>query len=261
MRTRIALAGFVLATLAGCGESSDVASSPDSTPTASPSLRADAVLNCGRHEIPLDRLTNPQPATGVQSAPKRVLFKFKPGDIGDLSTWSIVDDEPERVSLIRAKPGNDDKTGLALAYQFGTWQYVADAPNATTDWMYFGGADGCPLKRSFDGLNEATTTIDPAALPQPSDRSIQLLVLENSCAGGKQAIGRIRVPVLEVTPDEVRVAIGVATQEGAHTCPGHPPTPYTLELPEPLGDRPLMDATVYPEREIKPGKNTIGRAQ
>lgn len=250
VRVRIAVAGLALAGLTGCGgESSQAESAPAPTPVASPALPTATVLTCGHDEVPLDRLTNPQPATGIESAPKRALYKFKPGDIGDLADYWIVDDEPERVSIIREHPGGQGKSSAERTYDFASWEYVADAPNATTDWMFFGGGT-CVLKRTFDGLNEARTTLDPDALPRPGDRSIHLLVLEHSCAGGQQATGRVRVPVLEVTADQVRVAIGVARQDGLQTCPGHPPTPYTLELPEPLGDRALIDVSTYPEREI-----------
>ena len=252
MSPKFALAGLAAATVVGCGgQSSGVGSAPSSTPTAPQALPADTVFKCGHDKVPLDRLTNPRPATGVQSAPRRALYKFQPGDIGDLAAYWIVDDEPERVSIIREHPRRKAGTAAERTYDFASWEYVADAPGATTDWMFFGGAT-CVLKRTFDGLNEATTTLDPRSLPHPGDRNIQLLVHELSCAGGQQATGRIRVPVLEVTVEEVRVAIGVTTQDGMQNCPGHPPTPYTLELPEPLGDRSLVDVSVYPHRELAP---------
>jgi hypothetical protein len=245
-----------LAALTACGAEKDSqVESAAPSPSASSSLRADTVLRCGNDEVPLDRLTNPRPATGLTSAPQRVLYKFKPGDVGELASYWVVDDEPERVSIIREHRPAKGKTSAGVTYEFAAWEYVADAPNATTDWMYFGGATSCELTRTFAGLNPATTTLDPDALPQPSDRSVRLLVMERSCAGGRQAVDRVRVPVLEVTADQIRVAIGVAAQDGLQTCPAHSPTPFTLTLPEPLGERRLVDAGVYPQREITAGKN------
>ncbi|WP_019876245.1 hypothetical protein [Sporichthya polymorpha] len=261
MRTEIVLTLLGLAAATGCGaeSSSQVAAGGVSSPTTEPSLRADTVLRCGNDEVPLDRLTNPRPATSAESAPKRVLYKFKPGDIGDLGDYWIVDDEPERVSIIREHVRGEGQPSTEVTYDFASWEYVADAPGATTDWMYFGGATSCVLKRAFEGLNDATITLDPSALPQPGDRVVRLLVDERACASGQQATGRVRVPVLELSADKVRVAIGVATQQGGQTCPGHPPTPYVLELPEPLGNRLLIDASAYPEREIQEGQERQAR--
>jgi hypothetical protein len=58
------------------------------------------------------------------------------------------------------------------------------------------------------------------------------------------------VPVLEMTPEQVRLAIGVVPRDGRQTCQGNPVTPFTLDLPEPLGARKLIDVSAYPEHEI-----------
>jgi len=48
----------------------------------------------------------------------------------------------------------------------------------------------------------------------------------------------------------VELVIGVEAPPGGQTCPSNPPTPFTIELDEPLGDRTLTDVAVYPEREL-----------
>ena len=59
------------------------------------------------------------------------------------------------------------------------------------------------------------------------------------------------------TPDEVRYAedqvvidVGVRPYEQA-TCPSNPPTPFVVELDEPLGDRTLVGDS--PEPTLEPG--------
>ncbi|MFD2792767.1 hypothetical protein ACFS27_04305 [Promicromonospora vindobonensis] len=51
--------------------------------------------------------------------------------------------------------------------------------------------------------------------------------------------------------DRIELGIGVEAPPGDdQNCPSNPPTPFTIELDEPLGDRTLMDVAVYPEREL-----------
>lgn len=81
--------------------------------------------------------------------------------------------------------------------------------------------------------------------------------MRNACANGQPATGRVRVPVLEMTERTVRLVIAIAPL-GTATCPGNPNTSYMLELPEPLGDRTLVDVGFYTEREIEPAKRGTG---
>lgn len=212
-------------------------------------------LTCHGHKVPLERLTNPRPATELENGPEKGLYQNKPGDLGDLASYSIVEDEPEYVSLIREHPRGERKPRPEFTHDLNAWKYVASTPGAQPEWMLWA-ATTCALQRSFEGLEVAATTFDPNVLPKPGDRSIQLLVHEGACASGQSAEGRIRVPVLEVTPDAVRVAIATVRREGGQDCQGNPNTSFTLELPEPLGERRLIDVGVYPEREINERKGS-----
>lgn len=248
-----AAAGLALTVLAGCGDNSgsDVAAVAVSEP---PAANNDVVM-CHHHEVPVERLMDPRPATELKNGPEKGLFKNKPGDIGDLADYSIVDDELDFVSIIRLHPRGERKPRPEFTHDLNAWKYVASTPGAQPEWTLWT-ATTCALQRAFEGLEVAATTFDPNALPEPGDRSIQLLVHEGACASGQSAEGRIRVPVLEVTPEAVRVAIATVRREGGQDCQGNPNTPFTLELPEPLGERRLIDVGVYPEREIKEGKGS-----
>jgi hypothetical protein len=85
---------------------------------------------------------------------------------------------------------------------------------------------------------------------------VHLLVTERACASGEPATGRVRGSVLEVTATTIRITVGVVPADGGQDCQGNPPTPYVLDLPEPLGERVLVDAGVDPEREIKAPSNS-----
>lgn len=52
--------------------------------------------------------------------------------------------------------------------------------------------------------------------------------------------------MVEYRPDAIVVSVTVEPLGGDQDCPGNPPTPYVLELTEPLGVRPLLDGGRYP---------------
>jgi hypothetical protein len=75
----------------------------------------------------------------------------------------------------------------------------------------------------------------------PSATEIDVHVHERDCASGQPATGRIPDPEITYGEDVVVVTIRVIPPPGDQTCPSNPPTPFTLVLDEPLGDRTLLD--------------------
>jgi hypothetical protein len=119
----------------------------------------------------------------------------------------------------------------------GTWLLTSDSPctqRLVTD----------------DDLGEADLTL--ADTPAPGDTSVDLLVHERACASGQSADGRIQLVELNEATEQVQLRIGVRPPEGdGQSCQGNPPTPFTVELSEPLGEREITDATVVPPRPVK----------
>lgn len=74
----------------------------------------------------------------------------------------------------------------------------------------------------------------------PDTQTLDVLVLENECASGQPATGRVQDPVIESDDERVVVTFRIRPV-GEATCPSNPPTPHTLDLGEPLGDRVLLD--------------------
>lgn len=100
-------------------------------------------------------------------------------------------------------------------------------------------------------LGGAIVALDPDNSPDPDSSQVHLLVTEVACAGGKPADGRVTLGRLVEHEDRVELVIGVETPPGdGQTCPSNPPTPFAVELDEPLGARALVDVAVYPEREL-----------
>ena len=97
-----------------------------------------------------------------------------------------------------------------------------------------------------DGNRASSWCIDPQAEPSgPAHARLRVLVTEMHCASGRNAEGRIESPDIFYGEDEVRIVAYVTALSGAQTCPGNPPTPAVFILPEPVGDRRLVDAGEY----------------
>lgn len=92
---------------------------------------------------------------------------------------------------------------------------------------------------TVDGAIDRTSTMIP------------LLVTERACNSGETAEGRIQA-LVELSEAGVTVTITVVPRPGAHDCPSNPATPFLLELPEPLGDRALLDGGAEPPLVIVP---------
>ena len=87
----------------------------------------------------------------------------------------------------------------------------------------------------------ATWVLAPTFSPTPQSVQVPLLVSERACAGGQSAEGRI-TPNVAYSATSVTITITVLSLGGAQTCPGPPPTPYTVRLSESLGNRLLLGA-------------------
>lgn len=85
----------------------------------------------------------------------------------------------------------------------------------------------------------------------PDTQVLDVMVLEQECASGQRATGRIKDPKVERDDRQVIVTFTVEPV-GEATCPSNPPTPHQLDLGEPLGDRQLLDGGTEPPREPIP---------
>jgi hypothetical protein len=111
-----------------------------------------------------------------------------------------------------------------------------------TRWGHAGGGDCQPQGIPGPDFGRATWTLDPKfAAPDADTRTLHLLVQELACSGGRSATGRISPAFVVESRQEVAIEVFVQGLPGAGDCPASPPTPATLRLPAPVGDRTLVD--------------------
>jgi hypothetical protein len=97
------------------------------------------------------------------------------------------------------------------------------------------------------GLGPASWALDPAyPAPTADSTELHILVWELACSGGSPATGRMAPPIVSYADESLTVTIGVTGVGGIATCPGPPGTPAKVVLPQPLGDRTLLDGYTHP---------------
>lgn len=110
----------------------------------------------------------------------------------------------------------------------------------------------CTLSVSYpDGIGGATWSLDPGSpAPSPDSRQIRALIVETACASGKSPEGRVLDPLIVYGVDSVLIGVAVLPRPGGQDCQGNPEFPLTIVLSEPLGDRVLLDGSVFPPRVV-----------
>ncbi|WP_157520614.1 hypothetical protein [Herbidospora daliensis] len=202
------------------------------------------VYACNQEPVPLAGLTGP-PATRLGPDGQAALKGEEvEGRIEELEKWHVVEESADRVALIREldEPVPQDHGESTHHYVLIERWLPGDAWGLRTSTR-------CDLKRSVPGLGPAEV-----ALGSASGTRLNLLVTERDCASGQPAGDRVELVELEETDQEVRLVVAVQPQRGREgsvlTCQGNPPTPFTVELSEPLGGRSVVNVGVYPARRL-----------
>jgi hypothetical protein len=210
-------------------------------------------MSCGPFTFPADALTA-EPVTDASSVGAVEVMRRELADAARAATYQAFETDNSQIRVLDRGSG---RTVVGIGdpvdrgYLHGPPYFVAvalenrDGAWTPVDWTE------CRLRlggTAPPGQRPVTWYLaSGAAAPPPDAVSIPIEVLESACASGESADGRIHDPAVEYRPDAVIVTITVEPPEGQNqTCPGNPPTPYVLELDEPLDGRPLLDGGRYP---------------
>ena len=147
--------------------------------------------------------------------------------------WKLATQTNDTVEYV-TKVGGEGWISAAVHFADGAWGPA--------------GMGGCRTMSAFpDGLGPATWAPDPS-FPAPTADSTELhiLVWEMACSSGSPATGRMSSPIVTYSDSALVMTIGVIPVDGPATCPGPPGTPAMVVLPQPLGDRTLLDGSSHP---------------
>ncbi len=241
MRYRIG-AGLCALLLAGCaaiqtGEQSN-------SPPASSGPDPDALLvNCGGPGFPAAILEQPGRAETIDDPAAAALRRHlvEPGAdydwLPDAGWREVARTETEVTYVADAAPGSDPPYAVVTVVRDGG------------RWSVAGWAQ-CRLQPDVEpGLGLASFRVDPGLELTAALSEIPVLVTERACNSGQNARGRIVEPEIVLSESAVSVVFAVRPRPGGQDCPSNPETPHLLSLPEPLGERTLLDESEIPPRD------------
>lgn len=241
--------------LIACGEPADTASIRDRNGGGDDTPTADAgIVDCGGSKYDPAGLADAPQASTLPAGPADAVDDMGEPAFDPSQDWKVVHQSEDRVDLIRELDEPFDLgEGDVRTHESVTLERVTGATNVPEGtWMLMSAGPCTQRLPAGDNLGEADLTL--AQPPSPDDTSIDLLVHERACASGQSAEGRIELIELDETAQQVRVRIGVRPPAGdAQTCQGNPPTPFTVELTQPLGQREVIDTSVVPPRPVTLG--------
>ena len=145
---------------------------------------------------------------------------------------------------------DDRATFAALA---GDGFGVAGVERQGGKWIFAGEASGRPCEPAVPlpaGLAEVEVLLDLDLMPGAADTTIDVLVTERGCAGGREMGEALRGPQVIETNNAVLVAFAVVPVAGMATCPDNPSTSVTIELSDPLGQRWVYDGLHFPPKPL-----------
>jgi hypothetical protein len=152
----------------------------------------------------------------------------------DPEQWRVLTETSTQVYLIRELPEpRDSDDGERRTHELLGIEWTDQTEEGGEGWQLWRHGD-CALRYDLGDLGDAIVALDPDNPPDPASSQVHLLVTEAACASGKPADGRVTLERLAQLED----------------CPSNPPTRFTVELDESLGERTLVDVAVHPEREL-----------
>ncbi|MDQ3983274.1 MAG: hypothetical protein M3271_11395 [Actinomycetota bacterium] len=234
--TRTLLLISALGALVACVD--EPSTRADDPPAAETSFGEDLSYSCGGVTFPVAAIEDRQsPSDDLLAAIEKLRKSRREGDIVPPDGWFMVAGTRDRATLL-APLG--DKFAYATFEKKGQgWDVPAWARN-------------CVPRLHVPGKSVLRWAFREGAYPPDSGATeLNLLVIEDECSSARDIEGLIEANV-EYREDRVDVVLTApGLERGAYTCQGTPPTEYELVLSEPVGDREVIDLSVYPQ--VEPG--------
>jgi hypothetical protein len=119
------------------------------------------------------------------------------------------------------------------------------------DWAPVGWGQ-CQIELKAEGWGNARFVLDAKKPPDPDATAIRVLATEVACASGMPPGDREVRAIVEEDEREVSIVILVEPTKGGADCQGNPAFHYEVELSDQLGQRRILDASIYPPEPVSP---------
>jgi hypothetical protein len=206
-------------------------------PNAQGNYPGDVIVSCSNGQFPISALEEIRP-----------LEEADPGGVGDAIAAFLANEEgqqwPQEGWQILHR--TDDEIQLVAKGDDGrlTFMYVTDDGDG---WSWAGASlPGDPCELEFvvpDHLNAVDWRLDPdGGELAAASTDLHVVLNERECVGGQEIGDRLIGPQVVMTETQVFVAFAAEQPDGdAFDCQGNPDMPFVVELPEPLGDREIVE--------------------
>jgi hypothetical protein len=246
MSRNIVIASAVVLLITGCGGSvASTTSAPATTP--SPSTTAaedpgaaplgDRLIGCaGGPFFPATALDEIRPVADGGPEVEAAMREFLDGAEGQFwpqDGWRILHETGAAMLLVYHDPDSGGISFMDLEVRRGAW--------------HWGGGSSlerpCLLETTLpEGLGRVDWRLDPAGGGLgPESTVVAVLATERDCASGRSMGDRLLEPEVVTTATQILITLAVQPLPGGQSCPSNPEQPVLVELPEPLGDRELVD--------------------
>ena len=123
-------------------------------------------------------------------------------------------------------------------------------------FAFYQSAHGCTPRAQVPDRSVVEFAIAEGADLAPGSTAVEVLVTEMQCTGGAPVDDRLSEPLVRYGPTTIEVLFTARPLEGeAFSCIGNQPSPATLHLDEPVGERRILDLSGYPPRDATaPGR-------
>jgi hypothetical protein len=112
-------------------------------------------------------------------------------------------------------------------------------------WSVIGVSNSRPLRASRQGVRASSWRLDPAFETSPDHTELHVLVTEQTQATGVLADDRLLAPDLYLGAEELVLRCYIKGLEGYTGRTRRYETAVTVKLPEPLGERALVDGALF----------------
>jgi hypothetical protein len=112
-------------------------------------------------------------------------------------------------------------------------------------WSPLGASNARPLRAVRAGVRASSWRLDPSFDAGPDAIELRVLVTERTMASGTPAADRLLEPELHLDSERAVLRIYVRPLEGYVGRSAKHETPVIVRLPEPLGNRELIDGALY----------------
>jgi hypothetical protein len=231
--------------LTGCSNDSTEVGTRDAASSASALGSDEPLVGCGSFAYPPSAFDGPLGAELADDDAAEALRGLidDPDGIEGIpkSEWRRLYDKDDIVVFGSGEPLND-----------GTEQGLVEVAlkEDGDGFAFYQSEYGCTPLAQVPDRSVVKFVIAEGEGPGPESTALEVLVTEMQCTSGAPVDDRLGQPLVRYGPTTIEVLLTATPLEGeSFNCIGNPPSPTTLHLDEPIGERRVLDLSSYPPRD------------